>query len=123
MPNNKVLGRGMIGRAPAVPLRAAEAYLDFVAEARVSLMNAQWGALNALGQQLLAGAEATDYASVTRVLLEKGVFAAWLRVKRTLQESCWRAALEAFGQQQEQFLVLLDEAEQKGPGSVSWNPA
>jgi SAM-dependent methyltransferase len=107
--------------------RAARAYLDFVSDARTSLMNAPWGALTNIGHATIAayesdtGEKAETDSAVRSALLGQPVMAAFFRIKRTLQETCWHRIVEACAMQEQSLLDILSEAEQHGPGSVHWN--
>jgi SAM-dependent methyltransferase len=108
--------------------RAARAYLDFVADARGTLMNARWGAMTGLGHAAIAdyeqrtGVAADSVATVRDALLTLPEMSAFFRVKRTLQEACWQRIIEACTPLEAQLLETLSDAEQQGPGSVRWNP-
>ena len=113
---------------PAMPQRAAEAYLDFISGARQDLMHAHWGSLLSLGHAALApAAEKTGkipdtVEDVKEILLKYPEMAAFLRIKRTLQESCWKRVIDAYANEQTDFLTAIDEAACLGPGSVKWDP-
>ena len=114
----------MNGAAPALPLRAAEAYLDFIGGARQELMHAHWGKLLSLGNSALAaaGGAPDSVDEVKRVLLDFPEMAAFLRVKRTLQESCWKRVIDAYGPEQADFIDVMEKSDGQGPGSVKWDP-
>ena len=125
--SSNILKRGMNGHMPAVPIRAAEAYLDFISDARQHLMHAHWGKLLSLGYSALAaaknecGKQPEEVAEVKHTLLEFPEMAAFLRIKRTLQESCWNRIMAAYAPEQAEFIKLLEESETQGPGSVKWH--
>jgi SAM-dependent methyltransferase len=108
--------------------RSARAYLDFVADARGTLMNAQWGAMTGLGHQLIAAyeqrteASADSVAAVRAALLDTPEMSAFFRVKRSLQEACWQRIIDACAPLQDELLATLAATEQQGPGSVQLNP-
>jgi len=118
----------MTGNTPTMSPRAAEAYLDFVSGARAELMHRQWGALLSRGGHALTQAEQRtgkkpeSVAAVKETLLKLPEMAAFLRIKRTLQESCWRRILEYCERYQASFIKELDESDRSRPGSVEWDP-
>jgi ubiquinone/menaquinone biosynthesis C-methylase UbiE len=109
--------------------RAARAYLDFVADARSTLMNVRWGAVTSLGSATIAAYEqrtsttVDSVATVRDALLKLPEMSAFFRVKRTLQEACWQRIIDACAPIEAQLLDTVSQAEQQGPGNVSWNPA
>ena len=123
-----ILKRGMNGHMPAMPSRAAEAYLDFVGDARQQLMHAHWGSLLSLGYSAIAavtdetGDAPEDIATVKQTVLDFPEMAAFLRIKRTLQESCWDRVIDAYAPEQADFLKAMDDSDAPGPGSVKWDP-
>jgi SAM-dependent methyltransferase len=110
-----------------LPGRAARAYLDFVAEARGTLMNAHWGTLTGIGHEAITAFEAETGAPVENdndvraALLGLPVMAAFFRIKRTLQEACWQRIIDACTPREQALVRVLSEAEQQGPGSVHVN--
>jgi len=126
--SSNILRRGMNGNMPAMPTRAAEAYLEFIGDARQHLMHAHWGSLLSLGYSALAtateksGENPDNVEEVKRTLLEFPEMAAFLRIKRTLQESCWNRVVNAYAPDQDDFIKAMDNSDAQGPGSVKWNP-
>jgi SAM-dependent methyltransferase len=122
------LKRGMKGSMPTMPRRSDEAYLDFISGARQELMHAHWGNLLALGYSALAAAKdesgqiPNSVDEVKRVLLDFPEMAAFMRIKRTLQESCWNRVIDAYALEQDEFIKALDESDGQPPGSVKWDP-
>jgi len=113
---------------PATPLRAAEAYLDFISDARQHLMHAHWGSLLSLGYAALepvakkSGKMPDDVEAIKQTLLGFPEMAAFLRIKRTLQESCWNRVIDAYAVEQDDFIKAIEESDAQGPGSVKWDP-
>lgn len=111
-----------------LPGRAARAYLDFVADARAGLSNAHWGTMTQLGHAAITeyedrtGETVDSVPTVRAALLDKPELSAFFRIKRTLQEACWQRIIDACAPAEEPLLETLAAAENKGPGSLRWDP-
>jgi len=123
-----LLTRGFNGNSPELLKRADEAYCDFVSDARNILMYAQFQNIGQLGAgELDAAAKATGNLpnspeAIKGVVMKVPEIATYFRVKRTLQESYWQRIAESYGMKASEFEQALNEADKKGPGSVTWDP-
>jgi ubiquinone/menaquinone biosynthesis C-methylase UbiE len=125
-----VYPRGKVaGVYPALDSRREEAYVDFIEDARNFLLHAQQLPIRNYSVGLLQQAglsQKPDPESTRRsidLLMQDPVLKTYYRLKRSLQESFWNSLLRAYGGRREALLAALDEAERKGPGTVSWDPA
>lgn len=104
--------------------RATRACLDFIATARVELMNAHWGNMTSMGQhaidayQARTGQSVDDDVAVRAVLLDLPPMATFFRIKRTLQEACWQRIIDACAPREADIVTALVASESQGPGSV-----
>ncbi len=123
-----LLTRGFNGNTPELLNRADEAYCDFVSGARNLLMYAQFQNIGKLGEaELDQAAKATGHRpnspdAIKALVMKVPEVATYFRVKRTLQESYWRRIAESYGLKQTEFEQALAEADQMGPGSVTYDP-
>ncbi len=120
--------RGKVGGLyPALPTRADEAYVDFIADARNFLLHAQQRPIAAYGRELVsrAGLPASPDPANTRraaqTLMADPALRIYFRVKRSLQEAFGNRLLAAFGGRRERLMAALDEADGRGPGSVEYD--
>lgn len=120
--------RGKVaGPYPALPTRADEAYVDFIADARNFLLHAQQRPIAADSRELVrrAGLPASPDPANTRraaqTLMADPALRIYHRVKRSLQEAFWNRLLAAFGGRRERLMAALDEADRRGPGSVEYD--
>ena len=124
------IDRGKLGHTPALTARADEAFLDFVSDARNLLMHEQWYAVCSLGNEALAKRGLTDKEDVwpnrvdemREVLKDVPEAAVMLRAKRSLQEAYWNRIMDSYGVDEQDWLAKLEASDQKGPGSIRWEP-
>lgn len=129
MQSREYPNRGSVGPTPAMTSRADETFLDYIKDVRSALL---WGpskdvhpranaVIEAEGIEIETTAESVEAVRdvVRRKLPEAGV---WARVYRTTQETFWNRVCESYGLREDEFLRMLEESDQMGPGSVEWDP-
>jgi SAM-dependent methyltransferase len=126
--SNTSLDRGKRGNTPALSARADEAFTDFMSDARNFLMHAHYKPISRLGNEALAAAglkPVHTHANIARirpVIAERPELATFLRVKRSAQERYKQRIIESFGAREDELKRWLDDAEKRGPGSVTIDP-
>jgi SAM-dependent methyltransferase len=120
--------RGKVaGPYPALPTRADEAYVDFIADARNFLLHAQQRPIGAYSRELTRAAglssspDPDNTRRATELLMRDPTLRTYYRVKRSLQEAFWSRLLAAFGGRRELLMNALAEADRRGPGSVEYD--
>jgi len=125
--SNSLIDRGKVGNTPALLTRADETYADFMRDARNLLLHEPFKEITAVATAALKEhgvALALDHGTigkvreVARVVPEMATF---LRVKRSCQEIYKQRIIESYNIQQDDFLRKLDEAEKRGPGSLTYD--
>lgn len=112
---------------PALAAREDEAYLDFIANSRQFFIYGQWGNLVKAGDAALAeteektGQKPTNIEAIKSVLVDVPELAAFLRFKRTIQESGWRRVMDSFEPHLDHIETAFDVSDSQGPGSVTWD--
>ena len=129
MPDEHYPNRGSVGPTPAMTSRADETFLNYIQDLRSVLMMAPAkdvhrkanSVIEAEGLEIRATSEAVEAVRdvIRRKLPEAGV---WARVYRSTQEAFWSRVCESYGLREDEFLKMLEESDQRGPGSVEWNP-
>jgi 2-polyprenyl-3-methyl-5-hydroxy-6-metoxy-1,4-benzoquinol methylase len=123
--SNSVLDRGKIGNTPALLSRADETYCDFMRDARNMLLQEPFKKINARAVAALKAdgvkMEHTPegIAGIRRTVLHEPELATWLRVKRSAQEVYKQRIIESYNTQEKEFLRKLDDAEKRGPGTLT----
>jgi len=125
--SNSIIDRGKLGRVPALTARADEVYNDFMSDARNQLLHAYWKQMsergNALMKQAGVGIEHTHegIAKARAVVGEDTYLSTFLRVKRSAQEIYKQRIVESYAAREAEFLRRLDEAEKRGPGTLTYD--
>ncbi len=125
--SNAIIDRGKIGRTPALTARADEVYNDFMSDARNQLLHAYWKQMGERGNALMAKAgvkiEHTHegISNARDVIIEDTYLSTFLRVKRSAQEIYKQRIVESYAQREPEFLRRLDDAEKRGPGTLTYD--
>ncbi len=120
--------RGTIGIYPSLSTRPDEAYAEFIEDARNLLMHGQQVPIAEYSMKLLEENDSSlepDVESVSAakdILMKDPTLKTYYRIKRSLQESFWNRILRSYDMRREELIESLDEAEKKGPGTVSYDP-
>jgi SAM-dependent methyltransferase len=126
--SNYFVDRGMNGNTPALPIRADEAFVDYVCEARNVLLHARWKQMGDRGNAMLKEAgvpiEHTQdgVAQVREVIRGDLPLSSFMRLKRSYQEIYKDRIIDSVNTQRDDWLRKLEHAEQEGPGSVTYDP-
>lgn len=126
--SNTLIDRGKVGNTPALLTRADETYADIMRDTRQLLLSDCFRQVSGLANTALskAGVELAlshDVVEQVRdVVREVPELATFLRVKRSCQEAYKQRIIESYNIQQDDFLRKLDEAEKRGPGSLTYDP-
>jgi ubiquinone/menaquinone biosynthesis C-methylase UbiE len=126
---NDVVDRGKIGRTPALTRRSDETYTDFISDARNQLLHAHWKNMSERGNALMRekGVPITHtnrgVAKAREVLIEDLELSTFLRVKRSCQEIYKQRIVESYSEREAEYLRRLDDAEKRGPGTLTYDPA
>lgn len=126
--SNTLLRRGLNGNTPALPSRSDESFVDFICDARNVLamekrdvMSERGNALaKAAGLRINHDAETVD--QVREVIADDQPLATYFRLKRTFQEVYKDRQIDSLNTQRDDWLRALTDAEQQGPGSVTYDP-
>ncbi len=127
--SNEYPDRGKIGPTPALTKREDESFLNYITDLRKVLMMAPAKTLhpkaNAVIEAEKVKIEPTKESVeqvrdvIRRKIPEAGI---WSRVYRSSQEALWRRVAESYDLREDEFLRMLEEYDQRGPGSVEWDP-
>lgn len=126
---NEHLDRGKIGNTPALLTRADETYEDFMRDTRNLLLKEPFKKVSKRAEEAFKerGIELglTDECveQVRAVVRDEPDLATFLRVKRSCQEVYKNRIIESYNLQQDDFLRKLDDAENQGPGTLSYDPS
>ncbi len=127
--SNSTIDRGKYGRVPGMTTRADEVYNDFMSDTRNHLLHAYWKQMGERGNALMAKAGAklehspAGVAKAREVIGDDVYLSTFMRVKRTCQEIYKQRIVESYGAREEEYLRRLDDAEKRGPGTLSYDPA
>lgn len=125
---NDVVDRGKIGNTPALLTRADETYEDFMRDTRNLLLHEPFkrvskratDAFEKRGLDLELTNECID--QVRDAVREDPNLATFLRVKRSCQEVYKNRIIESYNQQEPEFLRKIEDAEKRGPGTLTYDP-
>ncbi|MCB2108150.1 MAG: class I SAM-dependent methyltransferase [Rhodobacteraceae bacterium] len=126
--SNTIIDRGKIGDVPALSARADEAYTEFISDTRNFLLHAHWAGMSKAGNAAMKDAgvpiehSQAGVAKAREVIADHSDIATFLRIKRSCQEIYKNRIIESYGKRGEEFLRRLDEADKRGPGSVTYDP-
>lgn len=126
--SNTLLQRGLNGNTPALPSRADESFVDFICDARNVLAMEKRDVMSARGNALAKAAgirinhDAATVNQVRDVIADDPPLATYFRLKRTFQEVYKDRQIDSLNTQRDAWLNALTEAEQQGPGSVTYDP-
>lgn len=125
---NHLIDRGKIGNTPALLSRADETYEDFMRDARNMLLHEPFKQISAKATQVFKDKgvkPAMTLEAVSQIreaVRDEPELATWLRVKRSCQEGYKQRIIESYNTQSDDYLRKLDEAEKRGPGTLSYDP-
>jgi len=111
-----------------MPQLSDESFLDYVKDVRTLLMTGRKGmrpaadaAIKAAGLEFEPNAESVE---AIRGVIRREVpeAAIWARVHRSTQAAFWRRVAESYDSRRSEYLKLLDEYDERGPGTVTWDP-
>jgi len=125
--SNSIIDRGKLGRVPALTARADEVYNDFMSDARNHLLHAYWKQMSERGNALMKQAgvgiahTAEGVAKARAVIAEDTYLSTFLRVKRSAQEIYKQRIVESYAQREAEYLRKLDDAEARGPGTLTYD--
>lgn len=126
--SNQRVDRGFVGPMPALTRRSDEAYTEFMSDTRNALLHAHWKNMMGIGDAAMKAAAqpiAHTKAGVEgarKVIRDNRSIATFLRVKRTCQEIYKQRIIDSYNLRREELERMLDEADTRGPGSVTWDP-
>lgn len=126
--SNQRVDRGFVGPMPALTRRSDEAYTEFMSDTRNALLHAHWKNMMGIGDAAMKAAAqpiAHTKAGVEgarKVIRDNRSIATFLRVKRTCQEIYKQRIINSYNLRREELERMLDEADTRGPGSVTWDP-
>lgn len=125
--SNQYPDRGKIGPTPAMTRLADESFLDYVIDARALLLKGRTHrpkVNKALQEEGIVFEPTHESVESIRALIRRDFPEAGVAQKiwRTTQDALWRRVSNSYGLQEAEILRLLDEYDQRGPGSVSWDP-
>lgn len=126
--SNTLLRRGLLGNTPALPSRSDESFVDFICDARNVLVMEKRTSLSDRGntQAKAAGVrinhDSESVAQVREVIADDAPLATFMRLKRTFQEVYKDRQIASLNTQRDDWLRALTDAEQQGPGSVTFDP-
>ncbi|MCS7001420.1 MAG: class I SAM-dependent methyltransferase [Dehalococcoidia bacterium] len=122
------MDRGLRGATRAPARRDDESFLDFVEGLRQFSTGPVTQAVRARAPQALADFEQT-YGRPARDVRDADLAFSGIplvqsrnRIMRATQEMAWREIIATYEAQRETLLAELDEAERRGPGSVTYDP-
>lgn len=126
--SNTLLRRGLNGNTPALPSRADESFVDFICDARSAMVLKKKTTFSDRGNALAKSAgvrinhDADSVNQVREVIARDPEVATFFRLKRTFQEVYKDRQIASLNTQREDWLNALTDAEQQGPGSVTYDP-
>ncbi len=125
---NNLIDRGKVGNTPALLSRADETYADFMRDTRDLLLHKPFKLISGVADAAMKkhGVEyALDHATINKVRAvsaEVPEMATFLRVKRSAQEIYKQRIIESYDRQQDEFIRKIEDAEKRGPGTLTYDP-
>ncbi len=128
MSNQALSPRGAIGVLPRPSKLADESYTDFVEGFRDMALTRMFPIMCGAGHEALAKAgiepgHEVPLDTVKEHFNQVAVVQTWQRFMRSAQEMMWRRTRASFAFDPVAYEALLQAAESKGPGSLSYDPA
>lgn len=126
--SNYYVDRGKVGRTPALTTRSDDAYNDFMSDTRNFLLHAHWRGMGERGNKTLADKgvameHSTEGVAKARAAIADDMYLnTFLRVKRSAQEIYKQRIVESYGLKEAEYLRRLDDAEKRGPGTLTYDP-
>ena len=120
--------RGSVGPTPALTRLADEAFLDYIRDVRTLLVMGRMVTPQAIAAVESAGLkfepnEASVEAIRDVIRREVPESRTGARMQRSAQEALWRRVSESYDLRRPELLRMLDQSDQRGPGTVRWDPA
>ncbi len=125
--SNSQIDRGKMGKTPALTNRSDEAFTDFMSDARNFLLHAQWKNMAERGNKILADKGVVSEHTIEGVAKAREAIAddtyvnTFLRVKRSAQEMYKNRIVESYTQREQEYLRRMDDAEKRGPGTLTYD--
>lgn len=125
--SNQFPDRGKVGPTPAMTRLADESFLDYLLDARALLLRGRTDrgevdkTLKKEGIAFEPNHESVEAirSVIRRDFPQTGVTQ---RVFRTTQEQLWKRVSDSYKMRESDILKLLETYEDRGPGSVTWDP-
>jgi SAM-dependent methyltransferase len=125
--SNTYADRGKRGYTPELTTRADQSYLEYISDARDMMLNKKGRSFMKRGGEVMKERgipfEHTHEVAeqIRDAFSEEQDLAVFLRVKRSLQEVYKERIIGSYRLIEQQWLNRLDEADEQGPGSVSYD--
>lgn len=126
--SNQRVDRGFVGPMPALTRRSDEAYTEFMSDTRNVLLHAHWKNMMGVGNAAMKKAglpiehSKAGVEGARQVIRDNTPIATFLRVKRSCQEIYKQRIIDSYDLRRDELERMLDEADKRGPGSVTWDP-
>lgn len=125
--SNAFPDRGKIGPTPAMTRLSDESFLDFMRDTRGMLLKGGdvRSSVNDALEKAGIGFEPTEESvDAIRDVIRQGFPEAGIRqrVFRTTQNALWKRVSQSYELREADILRMLDEYDNRGPGSVTWDP-
>lgn len=125
--SNQYPDRGKIGPTPALTRLADESFLDYVIDTRALLLRGRTHRPKvnaALAEEGICVEPTHESVEQVRDIIRRRFPDAGIsqRVFHTTQSALWKRVTDSYGLKKAEFLRLLDEYDNRGPGSVTWDP-